>query len=60
MKKNEMGGAPVLRVGGTRSVDIVLVGSQWGKTPFGRPRYRWKDNIKMHLREVGWGRHGLD
>ena len=24
-----------------------------------RPRRRWEDNIKMDLREVGWG-HGLD
>ena len=27
--------------------------------PFGRPRRRWEDNIKMYLQEVGWG-HGLD
>ena len=25
----------------------------------GRPRGRWKRNIKMDLQEVGWG-HGLD
>jgi hypothetical protein len=24
------------------------------KTPHGRPRHRWKDNIKMDLREIGW------
>ena len=24
----------------------------------GRPRSKWKDNIKMDIREVGWG-HGL-
>jgi hypothetical protein len=24
----------------------------------GRPRCRWEDNIKMDLREVGWG--GMD
>ena len=24
-----------------------------GKRPLGRPRYRWEDNIKMDLREVG-------
>jgi hypothetical protein len=23
--------------------------------PEGRPRHRWKDNIKMDLQEVGWG-----
>jgi len=50
----------VVRMGGTRSVDSVLVGSPEGKTPFGRHRYRWKDNIKKYLRAVGWRRHGLD
>jgi hypothetical protein len=25
------------------------------KTPPGRPRHRWEDNIKMHLQEVGCG-----
>jgi hypothetical protein len=29
-----------------------------GKRPLGRPRYRWVDNIKMDLREIGWG--GMD
>jgi hypothetical protein len=24
------------------------------KTPFGRPRHRWENNIKMDLQEVGW------
>jgi hypothetical protein len=26
-----------------------------GKRPLGRPRHRWEDNIKMHLRERGIG-----
>jgi hypothetical protein len=26
-----------------------------GRVPLGRPRHRWEDNIKMDLREVGWG-----
>ena len=26
-----------------------------GKRPLGRPRHRWKDNIKMDLEEVGRG-----
>jgi hypothetical protein len=29
-----------------------------GKRPVGRPRHRWEDNIKMDLREIGWG--GMD
>jgi hypothetical protein len=26
-----------------------------GKRPLGRPRRRWADNIKIDLREIGWG-----
>jgi hypothetical protein len=26
-----------------------------GKRPLGRPRLRWVDNIKMDLRDRGWG-----
>jgi hypothetical protein len=26
-----------------------------GKRPLRRPRYRWVDNIKMDLREIGLG-----
>jgi hypothetical protein len=37
----------------------VLVGRPEGKSPLGRHWRRWKDNIKMDLREVGW-RYGLD
>jgi hypothetical protein len=29
-----------------------------GKRPLGRPRRRWADDIKMDLREMGWG--GMD
>jgi len=38
-----------------RGVYRVLVGKPEGKRPLGRPRHRWKDNIKMGLREVGGG-----
>ena len=31
----------------------MLVGKPEGKRPLGRPRHRWKDNIKMDLQEVG-------
>jgi hypothetical protein len=34
----------------------VLVGKPEGKRPFGRPRRRWEDNIKMDLQEVEGGR----
>ena len=33
----------------------VLVGKPEGKRPFGKPRRRWEDNIKMDLQEVGCG-----
>jgi hypothetical protein len=34
------------------------VGKPEGRRPLERPRRRWEDNIKMDLREVGWG--GMD
>jgi ribosome biogenesis protein Nip4 len=33
----------------------ILVGRPEGRRPLGRPRCRWEDNIKMDLREVGFG-----
>jgi hypothetical protein len=35
-----------------------LVGKTEGKTPLGRPRRRWEDNIKIDLQEVECG--GMD
>jgi hypothetical protein len=35
--------------------DRVLLGKPEGRRPLGRPRRRWKDNIKMDLQEVGGG-----
>jgi hypothetical protein len=31
----------------------VLVGKPEGKKPIGRPRRRWKNGIRMDLREIG-------
>jgi hypothetical protein len=31
------------------------MGKPEGNKPLGRPRRRWVDNIKMDLREIGWG-----
>jgi hypothetical protein len=31
------------------------VGRPEGKTPLGKTRRRWDDNIKTDLHEVGWG-----
>jgi hypothetical protein len=49
----------VARMGERTGAYKVLVGKPEGMRPVGRPRRRWEDNIKMDLREVGWGR-GLD
>jgi hypothetical protein len=39
-------------MGERRGIYRVLVGKPVGKRPFGRPRRRWEDNIKMDLQEV--------
>ena len=36
-----------------RGVCRVWVGKPEGRRPFGRPRHRCEDNIKMDLQEVG-------
>ena len=38
---------------------MVLVGKPEVKRLLGRPRYRWEDNIKIDIQEVGWGGLGL-
>jgi hypothetical protein len=45
-------------MGEWRGVYRVLVGKPGRKRPLGRPRHRWKDNIRMDLQEVRWG--GMD
>jgi hypothetical protein len=42
-------------MGEDRGVHRVLVGKPEEKRPLGRPRLRWKDNIKIDLQEVGGG-----
>jgi hypothetical protein len=37
-----------------RNTYMMLVGEPEGKTPLGRPRRRWVDNIKIDLREIEW------
>jgi hypothetical protein len=41
-----------------RNAYRIFVGKLEGKRRLGRPRRRWEDNIKMDLREIGWG--GMD
>jgi len=33
----------------------ILIGKPEGKILLGRPRCRWENNIRMDLREIGWG-----
>jgi hypothetical protein len=46
---------PVARKEEERGAYNVLVGGPEGRRPLGRPRRRWEDNIKMDLREIGFG-----
>jgi hypothetical protein len=43
----------VARMGEGRGVYKVLVGRAEGKRPLVRARPKWKDNIKMDLRQIG-------
>jgi hypothetical protein len=42
-------------MGERRGAYRALMGKPERRRPLGRPRRRWEDNIKMHLREVGCG-----
>jgi hypothetical protein len=42
-------------MGEERKVYKVLVGKPTGNSQLGRPRRRWKNGIRMDLREIGWG-----
>ena len=46
----------VVRMVEDRGVHRVLVGKPEGKSPLGRPRRRWEDNINLDLQEVGGAR----
>ena len=55
----EMGRACSMYRGGEERCIQGFGVKTWGRRTLGRPRRRWEDNIKMDLREVGWG-HRLD
>jgi hypothetical protein len=42
-------------MGKRRGIYRVSMGKPEGRRPLGRPRLKWKDNIKMDLREVRLG-----
>jgi hypothetical protein len=45
----------VARIGEVRGAHNILVWRPEGRRPLGRPRRRWEENIKMDLREIGFG-----
>jgi hypothetical protein len=45
----------VARMGKKCTVYRILVGKPEGNRPVVRPRYKWVDNIKIELSEIGWG-----
>jgi hypothetical protein len=42
-------------MGEVRGAYNILVGRPKGRRPLGRPGRRWEDNIKIVLREFGFG-----
>jgi len=59
IKSRSMGWAGhVACMGKRRGVYRVLMRKHERKRPLGRPKHRWKDNIKMDLQEMGLG--GMD
>jgi hypothetical protein len=57
VREDEMGGACSTN-GREEECIRILVGKLERKRLLGRPRHRWEDNIRMDLREMGWG--GVD
>jgi hypothetical protein len=45
----------VVRIGEKRNAYRILVGKTERKRPLERLKGTWVDNIKMDLREIGWG-----
>jgi hypothetical protein len=45
----------VARMGERRGAYRAVVGKPEGRRSLESPRRRWEDNIKMDMREVGWG-----
>jgi len=45
----------VSSMGKQKNAYKILVGKPEGKRLVGRPSRRWEDNIRMDLRDTGWG-----
>jgi hypothetical protein len=45
----------VAHMGRMRNAYNITDGKPKGRRPLGRCRHRWKDNIRVDLREIGWG-----
>jgi hypothetical protein len=43
----------VARIGEDRKLYKIFVEKPEGKRPFGRPRRRWEDGIRMDFRKIG-------
>jgi hypothetical protein len=43
----------IVRMEEGRSAFKIFTGTPIGKRPFGRPRRRWEDNIRMDFKEIG-------
>jgi len=41
-------------MGEKKDVYKILIGTPEGKRSVGNSRHRWKNNIKVDLKEVGW------
>lgn len=41
-------------MGGKTNTYKILVGMPEGKKPVGNPKHRWRNNIKVDLKELGW------
>jgi hypothetical protein len=52
VKEDDMGGTCSMHGGRVKCLQDFGWGPE-GERPLGRPRCRWEDKIKMHLREIG-------
>jgi hypothetical protein len=52
--QEEWGRRGMWNVRGRQEPDTALGGETWRKRPTGRPRSRWEDTIRAHLKELCW------